>query len=146
MNLEDGLEDVGGRSDIVLKPGDIISVPKKPGTVTIRGEVENPGVYGYVENESFRDYLKRAGGETDSSDFAVITFPEGNSRQVGLGWFSRNPTIPDGSNILVTKVPPPPPQPPEVPGQKTDTLEMLKDIAYMTVTVLTILILSKQAK
>jgi hypothetical protein len=90
--------------------------------------------------------LDRAGGETDSSDFAVITFPEGNSKQVGLGWFSSDPTIPDGSDILVTKEPPEKPKPPEQPGEKTNTLEMLKDIAYMTVTVLTILILSKQVK
>jgi len=146
LNIQDGLEDEDGPSDIVLKPGDVISVPKKPGTVIIRGEVQNPGVYGYIEKESFSDYLDRAGGETDSSDFAVITFPEGDSKQVGLGWFSKDPTIPDGSDILVTKVRPEPPKPPEVPGEKTNTLELLKDIAYMTVTVLTVIILSKQAK
>jgi len=54
------------------------------------------------------------GEKTDSSDFAVITFPEGNSKE-GWEWdgsleSSGNPTIPDGSDILVTKEPPEPPK------------------------------------
>jgi protein involved in polysaccharide export with SLBB domain len=142
LNLEDALEGIGGPSDIVLKPGDAISVPRKPGTVTIRGEVQNPGIYGYVEKESFGDYLERAGGETDSSDFAVITFPEGNSKQVGLGWFSRNPTIPDGSDILVTKVPPEPPEPVVKEGQTT--YDFVKDTLAIVVSSVTIIVLASK--
>ena len=142
LNIEDALDYAGGPSDIVLKPGDAVSVPRKPGTVTVRGEVQNPGIYGYVENESFSDYLKRAGGETDSSDFAVITFPEGNSRQVGLGWFHGNPTIPDGSSILVVKIKPKPPEPVEL--NKTTTFNFVKDMLAIVVSAVTIIVLANK--
>lgn len=142
LNIEDALKDVTGPSDIVLKPGDVVLVPRKPGTVSIRGEVQNPGIYGYVEKQSFGDYLERAGGETDSSDFAVITFPEGNSKQVGLGWFSRNPTIPDGSDILVTKVPAEPAEP--LPKEGQTTYDFVKDTLAIVVSAVTIIVLASK--
>ena len=145
LNLEDAVHDDGGTNDVVLKPGDIIRVPLRPGTVIIRGEIQNPGIYGYMDGNSLSNYIDRAGGELDSADYAIITFPEGDSKKVGLGWFSSNPHIPDGSDILITKVPPKPPEPPQKESKTTFT-EIFKDTTAIIATTLTILVLARQIK
>jgi protein involved in polysaccharide export with SLBB domain len=58
----------GAERDIPLKDGDVLSVPQLPGwsdlgsTVSIKGEVRNPGVYGIRPGEPLSSVLKRAGG------------------------------------------------------------------------------------
>ena len=54
--------------NIPLKDGDVLSVPQLPGwndlgaSITIKGEVRNPGVYGIRPGEHISSVLKRAGG------------------------------------------------------------------------------------
>jgi protein involved in polysaccharide export with SLBB domain len=54
--------------NIALKDGDVLSVPQLPGwndlgaTVSVKGEVKNPGVYGIQPGEHLSSVLKRAGG------------------------------------------------------------------------------------
>ena len=51
-----------------LKDGDVLSVPELPGwkdlgaSITVKGEVKNPGVYGIRPGERLSSVLKRAGG------------------------------------------------------------------------------------
>ncbi len=51
-----------------LKDGDVLTVPELPGwkdlgaSITVRGEVRNPGVYGIRPGERLSSVLKRAGG------------------------------------------------------------------------------------
>jgi protein involved in polysaccharide export with SLBB domain len=51
-----------------LKDGDVLSVPELPGwkdlgaSITVKGEVRNPGVYGIRPGEHLSSVLKRAGG------------------------------------------------------------------------------------
>jgi polysaccharide export outer membrane protein len=51
-----------------LKDGDVLSVPELPGwkdlgaSITVKGEVKNPGVYGIRPGEHMSSVLKRAGG------------------------------------------------------------------------------------
>jgi len=111
-NFEDALDDPRGNEDIILQPGDRLMIPQRPFTVTVQGEVRNPGIYAYVDGKSRSFYIDRAGGATDSADVALISYPEGYVMQSGLGWFSTNPSIPDGSAITVTRVLAKPPAPP----------------------------------
>ena len=54
--------------NIRLKDGDVLSVPELPGwkdlgaSITVKGEVRNPGVYGIRPGERLSSVLKRAGG------------------------------------------------------------------------------------
>lgn len=54
--------------NIPLKDGDVLSVPELPGwkdlgaSITIKGEVRNPGVYGIRPGERLSSVIKRAGG------------------------------------------------------------------------------------
>jgi protein involved in polysaccharide export with SLBB domain len=54
--------------NLPLKDGDVLSVPQLPGwkdlgaSITVKGEVKNPGVYGIRPGEHLSSVLKRAGG------------------------------------------------------------------------------------
>ena len=55
-------------ADVLLKPLDVVSIPRMPGwqdigsEVAITGEVEHAGNYGFVPGERLSSVLKRAGG------------------------------------------------------------------------------------
>ena len=61
---------LGGKEDqnLALRNGDVLTVPQQAGwndigaTVTLRGEVRKPGVYGIRPGEHLSSLLKRAGG------------------------------------------------------------------------------------
>ena len=66
-------------SDVLLKPGDVVSIRSLAGwqdigaTVTIQGEVEHAGSYGIQEGERLSSILNRAGGfRKDAYPFAAI--------------------------------------------------------------------------
>ena len=54
--------------DVLLNDGDVLTVPQKAGwndigaTVTLRGEVAKPGIYGIEPGERLSSLLRRAGG------------------------------------------------------------------------------------
>jgi polysaccharide biosynthesis/export protein len=56
------------RADVLLNDGDVLTVPQQSGwkdagaTVTLRGEVAKPGVYGIEPGERLSSLLRRAGG------------------------------------------------------------------------------------
>jgi protein involved in polysaccharide export with SLBB domain len=60
-------------ADVVLKPGDVVSIQQLAGwqdigaSVTIKGEVEHAGSYGIVPGERLSSVLKRAGGFRDAA-------------------------------------------------------------------------------
>lgn len=62
----------GATADIALRNEDVLFVPSKQDmqkeqTLTIHGEVRNPGVYKYAENETLEDFVLQAGGLTDAA-------------------------------------------------------------------------------
>lgn len=142
LNAENALDDPEGKDDIILQAADRIYVPFKPNTVSVTGEVQNPGVYGFIDGEDADFYLNRAGGLTDSSDIILVTYPEGYVIRSNHGFFSSSIGIPDGSTILVTKLPPPPPPDPVNPNAKT-FFESWMDVIALLSSTLTILVLAK---
>ena len=59
----------GTTPDIPLQENDVLFVPTKTEnieqrTITIRGEVQFPGVYKYADNETIEDFVLQAGGLT----------------------------------------------------------------------------------
>ena len=61
--------------DVILKRGDVISVPEKKNYITLIGQVVNPGSIIYYENLSVEDYIQLAGGfswRAIESDVRVI--------------------------------------------------------------------------
>ena len=62
----------GTVADIPLKENDVLFIPTRQEkiverTLTIRGEVQYPGVYQYADNETLEDFVLQAGGLTDKA-------------------------------------------------------------------------------
>jgi protein involved in polysaccharide export with SLBB domain len=54
-----------GPSDVELRAGDKLFIPKRPGFVLLSGQVNNESAITYVPGKSASWYLSRAGGATD---------------------------------------------------------------------------------
>ncbi|HOI28584.1 MAG TPA: SLBB domain-containing protein [Melioribacteraceae bacterium] len=121
--------------NIYLQDNDSIYIPRRPNSVLVGGEVNSPGIFKYIPGLDVKDYVDRAGGLTDSSDYAVYTQPTGISQRVNFGWFSSNPEVFDGSIIFVRKLLPP------SPSDNFDLGGFLKDIFAISASVLTIIVL-----
>jgi protein involved in polysaccharide export with SLBB domain len=84
--------------------------------------VNNPGLLSFLDGDDVLDYINRAGGLTDSSNYAMLIKPSGETERVNFGFLRANPSVPEGSTITVTKVPPPPPE-----GKGFDLSGTIKD-------------------
>lgn len=64
--------------DIPLKENDVLFVATKTEklsdrTITIRGEVQYPGIYKYADNETVEDFIIQAGGLTDKASLLNVS-------------------------------------------------------------------------
>ena len=67
IDLEKALANPRGSADIVLREGDIISIPKNTNTVTIDGAVMMPNTVSYMEGKNINYYLDQAGGYSENA-------------------------------------------------------------------------------
>ena len=68
----------GSAPDVPLKENDVLLVGTKQEmmterTITIRGEVQYPGVYKFADNETVEDFVLQAGGLTDMASLVNVT-------------------------------------------------------------------------
>ncbi|WP_235907751.1 polysaccharide biosynthesis/export family protein [Siccirubricoccus phaeus] len=114
--------------DVLLEPGDLIAMPKRPNEVTVVGSVLNPGSLQFATGWRAADYVRAAGGEQRFADGsrAFVVLPNGQSTPAGLGaWQSGGPPIPPGSVVVV----PQDPSPYESWGLIRDITQVLSQIA-----------------
>ena len=62
IDLEKAIENPGSKYDVVLRNGDILTIPEYTSTVKIRGEVNYPTATNWQKGKSLRYYIKHAGG------------------------------------------------------------------------------------
>ncbi len=96
--------------DTVLEPGDRLFVPKRPGYVSVSGDVLNPGTLQFISGKNATDYLDQSGGFQPSADDdrVFIVFPNGEAQRLSTGLWSFDPVgIPPGSTIVVPRDPAP---------------------------------------
>ena len=62
INLEDALRNPGSDADIVLRDGDVVSVPLYNGTVRVMGAVLYPNSVTFTEGKKMKYYVDAAGG------------------------------------------------------------------------------------
>lgn len=62
IDLEKALKRPGGDDDIVLRDGDVISIPQYEGTVKISGGVLYPNIVTYDKRMNLDGYVRQAGG------------------------------------------------------------------------------------
>lgn len=62
IDLEKAMANPGSEYDLVLREGDVLSVPKLNNTVKVNGAVMMPNTVGYLSGENANYYLDQAGG------------------------------------------------------------------------------------
>ena len=67
IDLEAALAKPGSDADIVLRKGDIITVPEFNNTVKINGAVMMPNTVSYIDGKSVKYYLSQAGGYSSNA-------------------------------------------------------------------------------
>ncbi len=92
--------------DPLAETGDVIYVPQRPSTISVLGQVLQPGNYPYIPNESISSYISKAGGFASSADDSqtFLVFPDGSARLWERSWFRYGATdIPPGTAIVVPR-------------------------------------------
>jgi len=114
--------------DVLLQPGDLIAMPKRPNEVTVVGAVLNPGSLQFTSGWRVGEYVRASGGEQRFADGSrtFVVLPNGQSAPAGLGgWMSGGPPIPPGSMVVV----PQDPSPYETWGFVRDITQVLSQVA-----------------
>lgn len=92
--------------DLLLEPGDVVYVPQRPSTISVLGQVAQPGSFPYQSDLTMTDYLEKAGGYSETADESMtfVVLPDGSARKVQVSWLGfDSQTIPPGSTIVVPR-------------------------------------------
>jgi hypothetical protein len=96
--------------DVLMEPGDLLVMPKRPNEVTVVGSVLNPGSLQFATGWRATQYVRASGGPQRFADGgrAFVVLPNGTSTPAGLGpWQAGGPPVPPGSLIVVPQDPSP---------------------------------------
>ena len=99
IDLEAALAKPGSNADIVLREGDVISVPEMTSTVKINGAVMMPNTVTYIEGKNVGYYLNQAGGYSQNAKKSkkFIIYMNGQVEKVK----SRSHKVEPGCEIVV---------------------------------------------
>ena len=92
--------------DPLLEPGDVVYIPQRPSTISVLGQVMQPGSMPYRSGNKLSDYVEMAGGysATSNASDTFVVMPDGSARKLGQSWFNFSPTdLPPGSTIVVPR-------------------------------------------
>jgi protein involved in polysaccharide export with SLBB domain len=92
--------------DPVLEPGDAVFMPKRPISVTIIGQVLNPGTQAFSPGATLKQYVERAGGFTQAADESrvFVILPNGTAKRFQTSfWNYESEDVPPGSSIVVPR-------------------------------------------
>jgi protein involved in polysaccharide export with SLBB domain len=90
----------------LLEAGDVIYIPQHPSTVSVLGEVMQPGSFTYNRKMSAGDYLAKAGGFSGfaNGDLTYIILPDGSAQKYETSWLPNGgQSVPPGSVIVVPR-------------------------------------------
>jgi len=108
IDFKKALADKGGYDDLPLRGEDIIVIPIRPATVTVKGRVNSPRNIVWREGKTWKWYIQQAGGYSDSADEdrVYVRFADGSveTRDNGIS-SAPNP----GSEVIVPFRKPPEP-------------------------------------
>jgi len=108
IDLPEILKHPGSDQDIILRPGDVLEIPKELQTVKVTGEVLYPISVRYRDKMSFKQYLRAAGGASDvgKPKDAYVVYANGEVDRTRKILFWRDyPDVRPGATIYVPKKP-----------------------------------------
>ncbi len=104
LNLTTLLASPNNRSNMTLRSGDIISIPEVVNTISVAGEVFNPGDLKFIDEYTFKRYLNLSGGVTDRAKLkrSYVVYANGVAKKTGhFLFFKKYPKILPGSTLIV---------------------------------------------
>lgn len=96
--------------DPLLEPDDRVTIPKRPLSVAVTGEVMHPTAAQFVSGKSADRYVSEAGGPTRNADASrsFVILPDGRAQPLAqASWTHRVETIPPGAILVVPRDPKP---------------------------------------
>ncbi len=108
IDLDKILESPGSKYDLIVRPGDVISIPGKLETVRVAGEVTSPLNVRFDASYSFKDYIYQSGGflQNAKRGRSYVQYPNGERKGVRrFLWFKKYPKVEPGSTIFVSRKP-----------------------------------------
>ena len=106
IDLESIIDSPGSKSDLLLKEGDVIIVPKKLETVRLRGELLYPTTVRFFQGKSLKYYINSSGGfDTKAKRSGTyIIYANGDvARTKKFLFFNIYPKAEPGSEVIVPK-------------------------------------------
>ena len=106
IDLMSIVESPGSKSDLLLKEGDVIIVPKKLETIRLRGELLYPTTVRYIDNKSLKYYINSSGGFDNKAKRSgtYIVYANGDvARTKKFLFFNIYPKAEPGSEVIVPK-------------------------------------------
>lgn len=102
INLKDAVDNPGSLSDIVLRDGDVLTVPEMVSTIRVSGEVNHPLTMSYHQGKNVKHYIKHAGGYSNSARKKGVYIVYMNGNVVNVSKSSRKVVEP-GCEIVVPR-------------------------------------------
>lgn len=103
IDLEQAMKNPGSDADVILRTGDVITVPVMNNTVKISGAVFYPNTVVYNPKYTWRDYINQAGGRRHNTKANKIyaVYMNGQVAKKGSSRFKMEP----GMELVVTAEP-----------------------------------------
>jgi len=106
IDLESIIDSPGSKSDLLLKEGDVIIVPKKLETVRLRGELLYPTTVRFLQGKSLKYYINSSGGFDSKAKRSgtYIVYANGDvARTKKFLFFNIYPKAEPGSEVIIPK-------------------------------------------
>lgn len=106
IELDKALNRPGSVDDLILRDGDLISVPQKLETVRIQGEVLYPNAVRFTESMTLKGYVSSAGGFSSKAKVgkSYVVYANGSAKRTKSFLFFRMfPKLEPGADIIIPK-------------------------------------------
>ncbi len=107
ISLHEMLLHPGSDLDYKVLNGDVINIFSHPAIITVSGEVNNPGIFKFIQGATVKDYIDLAGGFTEnaSKNDVWIQSPGGGGESINPPFLGIHltPKVKDGSVITVAR-------------------------------------------
>ncbi|WP_370088946.1 SLBB domain-containing protein [Ekhidna sp.] len=104
INLEESLSNPDSKYDLILKDGDVISIPRKIQTVRVRGSILYPNTVRHEPGMSAKRAISQAGGFTDDARprKTYVIYANGSAERTRSFLFFKNyPKLEPGAEVIV---------------------------------------------
>jgi protein involved in polysaccharide export with SLBB domain len=128
--------------DMLLEPGDVLAMPKRPQDVTVVGAVLNPGSLPFRQGWRAAEYIEASGGAQRFADASrvFVVLPNGEAAPAGQGYFQGGgPPLAPGSLVML----PQDPAPFETWGYIRDVTQIL---GQLTISSLALAVVAREAR